>query len=82
MQFHLWRFAFFKRFLPPRSAQAPLIAGFQPRKPVLGHWGGQVISCSLRKLKELIGHDGAHCVNPNIVTANFATSGAVKPSYW
>jgi hypothetical protein len=81
MQFHLRCLAFFKRFLPSWCTQAPLIAGLEARKSVLGHWSGEVVTRSLRELKELIGHDGAHGVNPNIVTTDFAAASAIKACY-
>jgi hypothetical protein len=78
MKFHLWRLAFFESFLPTRCAQAPLVAGLQACKAVLGHWGGEVIASSLREFKELIGHDCAHGMNPNIIATNFTAASSVK----
>jgi hypothetical protein len=58
-----------------------LVASFQASKSVLGHWGGKVISRSLREFKELIGHDGAYGVYPHVVTADFTAASAVKACY-
>jgi hypothetical protein len=82
MQFYLRRFSFFKSFLPTRCAQAPLIASLEACKAVLGHRGGKVIAGSFRELKELIGHDGAHGMNPNIIATNFTAASSVETCYW
>jgi hypothetical protein len=82
MQFHLRGFAFFESFLPSWCTQTPLIAGFQASKSVLGHWGGKVISRSLREFKELIGHDGAYGVYSHVVATDFTAASAIEACYW
>jgi hypothetical protein len=82
MQFHLWSLAFFESFLPTWCAQAPLVASLQASKAVLRHWGGKVIAGSLRELKELIGHDGAYGMNPNIIATDFTAASSVKTCHW
>jgi hypothetical protein len=82
MQFHLWCLAFFESFLPTWCTQAPLVASLQACKTVLGHRGGKVIAGSFREFKELIGHDGAHGMNPNVIATDFTAAGSVETCHW
>jgi hypothetical protein len=53
-------------------------ASLQACKAILRHWRREIIAGSFRELKEFIGHDGAHGMDSNIVTANFTAASSVK----
>jgi hypothetical protein len=60
--------------LPSSNAQAPLIACFEPRKVPLWSRGNEIIAPLFAELQKLVGHDGAHQMQANIVFIGFAAA--------
>jgi hypothetical protein len=63
-----------ERFLPPRCAQTPAITGLQSRKAEFRDRRGEIIAAGFRILKKSRGHDGAHGVAADVLTAGVAAS--------
>src|SRR5271168_1687399 len=73
-QDHAWRTPRSQRFLPPRRAQTPAIAGLQSRKAEFRDRRRQIIAAGLRILKKSGGHDGAHGVAADVLAAGVAAA--------
>ena len=57
-----WRRSGSVRLSPPLGEHAPAIAGAEPREPVLGHGGAEVVADASLVLQELSRHHRAHQV--------------------
>jgi hypothetical protein len=63
-------------FLPPDRTQAPLIAGIQSGKIILGDWCAEVVARALGELEELFGHPDADNVHSEVARHGLAASAA------
>ena len=74
----LWCMTGIERLLPPRCAQAPLVAGLQAGKAELQVGSRKIVSCCLGKRQELSRQDDANRVRPDVLWARIAAAVAVK----
>jgi hypothetical protein len=70
----LWCMTSIKRFLPPRCAEAPFVAGLQTGKAELQIRRRQVVTGGLRECQELCRQDDANCVRSHVLRARVATA--------
>jgi hypothetical protein len=70
----LWCMTSIKRFLPPRCAEAPFVAGLQTGKAELQIRRRQVVTGGLRESQELCRQDDANCVRSHVLRARVAAA--------
>jgi hypothetical protein len=73
-QDHAGSLAGLKRFLPPRGAEAPTVAGFQAAKAELRHRGQKIVAAGFGKREKLGGHDGADRVATDVLSSGVAAA--------
>lgn len=64
---------------PVEGSHAPAIAGNEPREPIGGHGGAEVVADAALVLEEFRSHDGADRVSSLIVGPRTAASVAIEP---
>src|SRR5580658_10186552 len=70
-----------QRILPPRCAQTPAITGLQSRKAEFRDRRREIIAAGFRILKKSRGHDGAHGVAADVLTAGVAATVAKETGH-
>src|SRR5689334_10472529 len=80
-QHHARRLAGCERLLPARRAQAPAVAGFEPRKAELRHRRGQIVAAGFGEFQEGSGHDDTHRVAAEILAPGIAAAVAIKSGH-
>jgi hypothetical protein len=67
---------------PPRSADAPPVAGFEAREAVLGHRSDEIVPKSPRGFEEGLVDDATDSVNATVVGAGVAATVAIEAGHW